>query len=128
MCNSVDALFLWRSLRDLVNQHTLDKLVPPEEKAGLEAQAKSKKEADAAAQQKAAEDAAAAAQQKAAEDAAAAATKAAQEAAGQAEIAGAAPLDAPPAPMALDGPSTPGLLQLVAILSSSKMEGSEQRK
>ena len=99
--------------------------MPPEEKAGLEAQAKSKKEADAAAQQKAAEDAAAAAQQKAADDAAAAAAaNAAHEAAEQAEFAAAAPLEAPPAPMALDGPSTPGLLHSNAVLSLNAIEGS----
>ncbi|CAL8466906.1 g6442 [Coccomyxa elongata] len=86
----------FNSLKEFVSQHTVDEVVPPEEKAGLEAQAKSKKEA------------AAAAQQKAAEDAAAAAAKAAQEAAEQAEIAAAASVETPPAPMALDGPSTPG--------------------
>lgn len=82
----------WRSLREFVSQHTVDEFVPAEEKAGLEAQAKSKKEADAAA---------------------AAAAKAAQEAAEQADAAAAASVETPPAPMALDGPSTPGLLQLV---------------
>ncbi len=83
----------WRSLREFVSQHTVDEFVPAEEKAGLEAQAKSKKEAAAAA--------------------AAAAAKAAQEAAEQADAAAAASVETPPAPMALDGPSTPGLLQLV---------------
>ncbi len=56
--------------------------------------------------------------------AAAAAANAAHEAAEQAEFAAAAPLEAPPAPMALDGPSTPGLLQFNAVLSLNAIEGS----
>ncbi|EIE26590.1 hypothetical protein COCSUDRAFT_59113 [Coccomyxa subellipsoidea C-169] len=89
----------FNSLTDFVSQLTVDQVVPDEERAALEAQVKSMQEAAFAAQQKAAEEAETAAcnaAQEAAEHAAAAAT------------VPAAPMEMPSAPMALDGPSTPG--------------------
>lgn len=84
-------------------------MVPQEERPGLEAQVKARKEA------------AFAAQQKAAEEAGDAARRVAQEAAehAAADAASAAPAEPPMAPMALDGPSTPGLLLSLASLMYS---------
>lgn len=84
--------------------------MPDEERAALEAQVKSMREAAFAAQQKAeeAETAACNAAQEAAEYAAAAAT------------VPAAPMEMPSAPMALDGPSTPGWLFLLHCLCAPR--------